>query len=229
MRMGRWAMVAVAAGAVTLIGAGAFAAGTPTAQGGSSRSEAFLSDVASHLGVQPQALKNAIGQADIDRVNELKAAGKISADQAQKMISEIQAGHVRWMGPQGHHGNRAGFAMLGRQVVVQTTANYLGVPQQQVTSDLKSGMSLNQIASSVSGKTPAGLQAALQQAVQTKLGEAVTAGKLTGAQEQKIMARVEKMLPKLMARTWTGHHAPAGSGTASGTASGAASATSAQG
>lgn len=216
MRMGRWAMVATAAGAISLIGAGAFAASTPSGQGSGTGPGAFLSDVASHLGVQPEALKSAIGQADIDRVNQMKAAGKITADQAQKMISEIQAGHVRWMEPGGVHGHHGGVIVVGRQMLVQTAASYLGVPAQQITADLKAGKSLSQIADGVSGKSAAGLQAALQQAMQTKVSAAVTAGKLTSDQQQKITTRIQTMLPKLMARTWGGH-GPAGSAAASGT------------
>ena len=198
MRMARWALAAAAASALLLVGAGAFAAASGTGSGPTASAGAFLSDVASHLGVQPSALQSAIQQADIDRIQGLQSSGKISAAQAQKAITSIQAGHWRWMG----QGGRPGRGLLGRPLIVAAAAGYLGMPADQVRSGLKGGRSLTALANGVPGKTPAGLQAAILSAVQSRLAQAVSAGQFTAARQQETLRGVQQRLPQLMTRTW---------------------------
>jgi len=200
MRITRWTVAVLAAGAVTLAGAGAVAAagGTPGGPG------AFLADVAGHLGVQPSALQNAIGQADIDRVHQLESAGKITAVQAQNRISRIQAGRVAWLGPRA----KVPLRLLSRRVVVSAATAYLGVSGHQVTGDLKAGQSLNEIAASVSGKSAAGLQAAIAGAVQARLAVLLSNNRLTATREQNLLKAVQNRLPQLMARTWNRRAVP---------------------
>jgi hypothetical protein len=214
MQVRRWATAALAAAAVTLAGTAALAS---TGSGGT---DSFVADVASHLGVQPSALVSAIQQADIDRVHQLQSSGKITADQAQRMISAIQSGQWHWLGGHaGPHGHRGGPEALGRGTIVTAASNYLGLPTSQVLAELRSGKSLAQIASGVPGKSADGLQQALLAAVRARLDQAVQSGKLTAEREQAILAKVQQDLPKLLQRTWGPHRPPAQSSGTSATGS----------
>jgi hypothetical protein len=60
-----------------------------------------------------------------------------------------------------------------------TAASYLGLSQQELLRQLRSGKTLAQIADSTSGKSTAGLVDALVKGTQEQLAEAVKAGRLT--------------------------------------------------
>lgn len=198
----RWAVAALAAATLTLAGAGVVAA---SGSGGSAgASGTFLGDVASHLGVQPAALQTAIEQADVDRINGLLAAGKLTAAQAQARIRQVQAGHPIWVG------NRVPPAPLfAGRALLRVTSGYLGLTRGQIAADLRAGQSLNQIAAGVSGHTAAGLQAALAAAVQARLAASVAAGHLTAAREQAILQTLPARLTRLMAHQRSVTPAPA--------------------
>lgn len=67
-------------------------------------------------------------------------------------------------------------------------------------SELASGQALAQIASSMPGRTTAGLQAALMAAATTRLETAVQAGRITAAQEERLLTRLANRLPTLLQR-----------------------------
>ena len=69
-------------------------------------------------------------------------------------------------------------------------ATYLGLTSDQIRADLKSGETLAQIATA-QGKTVAGLEAAIVADATTNLDAAVTAGKLTSAQEAAMLANLK--------------------------------------
>lgn len=196
MRLTRWAVAAVTAGAVTLAGAGVLAASGSTTGGPGG----LLADVASHLGIQPSALSNAVMQAEIDRVNAAAGDGKITPAQAQQRISLIQSGKLHVVFDLRGRSHGRALALRG---VVRAASGYLGLPAKQIALDLKAGQSLNAIATAVPGKTAAGLQQAILTAVQTRLAAAVSAGKLTATREQEILATVQSKLPQVLARTRT--------------------------
>lgn len=75
---------------------------------------------------------------------------------------------------------------------LSAAAGYLGVSGAQLRSDLQGGKSLAQIAVAA-GKTSAGLVAALVSAETSKLFAAVTAGKLTSAQESAMVTMLTRL------------------------------------
>ena len=208
MRLPRWAVGAGLAAVVA--GSGWITAGVSAAtpSGTAVHSPAtFVSDLAGHLGVSTATLQTAFRQTELDRVQTLLSNGRISAAQAQRMEARIQSAAVvpLWRAFAGHlgRGQRVRRAPLGG--VLPGAAHYLGMTVAQVRADLTNGQSLAAIANGVSGKSAAGLQAALVADAQGRLGSLVSQGKLSANQEQARLTRLEQALPHLLARTgWAG-------------------------
>jgi hypothetical protein len=71
---------------------------------------------------------------------------------------------------------------------LRAAAHYLGMSPDQLRSQLISGRSLAEVAAATSGKSAAGLIAALVAERKAKLGAAAAAGKITHAQENSRVA-----------------------------------------
>jgi hypothetical protein len=83
------------------------------------------------------------------------------------------------------------------RVLLAAAAQYLQIDRTTLAHDLRSGQSLAQIAGA-RGKSVSGLEAALVAAVRTKLDAAVSAGRMTSAGEQRLLARVQETVGKLV-------------------------------
>ena len=188
--------------AVVAFAGGAYAA---TQDSGDSQRQAFLNDVAKHLGVTPQALTNAVKSASIDRLQQAVKDGKLTQAQADQLKQEIQSGK----GPVpfglgfGEHRfgfgeHRFGFAFPGvGPFGSDAAAKYLGLTDSQLREQLGSGKTLAQIATS-KGKTIAGLKSAMLAAEKSRLDQAVTNKDLTSAQEQQILSKTGSLLDDLI-------------------------------
>jgi hypothetical protein len=89
-------------------------------------------------------------------------------------------------------------AGLGGGGGLAAAARYLGLSAQQLRSELRSGRTLAQLASATSGKSPAGLMAALTADRRAKLDAAVRSGKLTSARASRLLASLaRRMAPAL--------------------------------
>jgi hypothetical protein len=88
-------------------------------------------------------------------------------------------------------------AKAGRGGVIQAVTSYLGLTAQQVRADLQAGQTLAQIATA-QHKTVSGLEQAITSAVKTGLDKAVTAGKITSAQELALLSRLQSRLDTLV-------------------------------
>lgn len=112
--------------------------------------------------------------------------GTITQAQADKVIAAIEA--ARPIGPMGGRGGHRGLAGpigFGLDVV----AKALGVTADEVKTALESGQSLADLAVS-KGKTAQDVIDAVVAEATTKINEKVTAGDLTQAQADKILAEV---------------------------------------
>jgi hypothetical protein len=91
--------------------------------------------------------------------------------------------------------------------------DYLGLTAAQLRTQLDAGKSLADVAKA-QGKTVAGLEDAIVAAATTKLDAAVTAGKLTAAQETTMLADLKSHIDDMVNRTGPppggarGHHGP---------------------
>ncbi len=187
-------LVLGATGLILLAGAGAAVAATQLS-GGSGR-QAYIDDVASHLGVSPSALTSAMKAAAIDRVNAAVAAGRLTKAQSDALKQRIQEGRgPLFFGTRpGRGGLRAGAA---------AAASYLGISEATLRGDLASGKTLAQIAASTPGKSVSGLKAAILAAEKTRLNEAVSNGRITPQEETQRVAKISSRLDTLINRRFT--------------------------
>jgi hypothetical protein len=82
-------------------------------------------------------------------------------------------------------------------VLLRAAAQYLQVDRATLAKDLRSGQTLAQLAKA-RGKSVSGLEAAMVTAVKTQLDAAVSAGRLTSTREQQVLARVQKVVNRLV-------------------------------
>jgi hypothetical protein len=192
--------IAGAGVAVLAAGGGAYA----TTQHTSDR-QAFLNDAAQRLHVTPQQLENALRGAALDRLDAAVKAGKLTQQQANALKQRLQSGGALGLGL-GHRfgfrhgvGPGRGFGFGFSFAKLDAAASYLGLTDAQLRSQLASGKSLADI-TKARGKSVSGLEAALKSALRTRLDAAVKAGRLTKAQEQRILARIDARIADIVQR-----------------------------
>lgn len=177
-----------------VVGAGAALAG---GLGFGDDNKAFLNDVAKRLDVTPEKLQEALLGAYDARLDAAVAAGTITKEQADELKQRAKDnGGLPLFGP-----GRGGFELhhgLVRGVSLDAAATYLGLSQAELRTELESGKTLAEIATA-HGKTAAGLKLALSDAAKSSLDAAVTAGKLTRAQADELLTRLESRLDDLIA------------------------------
>ena len=170
---GAAAALAVAGGGVAV---GATAFGSPKEE-----SQAVIADAAKQLGIEPAKLSAALKQALENRVDAAVAAGRITKAQGDALKARIESGEVPLFPAGGHHVFRHHGPNL------DTAATYLGITEAQLRTELEGGKTLAQIAAA-HGKTAEGLVDALLKAAKAKLDAAVTAGRLTRAEADSMLA-----------------------------------------
>jgi hypothetical protein len=188
MLMGVLAIVAVVSGGA------AYAASQDDSP--QARSQAILDDAAGTLGVDPAKLSDALKKALEKQVDAQVTAGKLTQERADAIKKRIEDGTQPIFGPGGPGGPRGHFGHgfrhrghgggLGVEAGIQEVATYLGLTPAELRTQLRSGKSLADVATA-QGKTVDGLEAAITAAVTKRLDAAVTAGKLTKEQEQKLL------------------------------------------
>lgn len=195
-------LAAGAAGvAVLAAGGGAYAA---TSHRTNSR-QAFLNDAAGRLHVTPQQLEDALRGAAVDRLDAAVKAGRLTQQQADAIKRRLQSGGVLRPGvprPFGRHGFRHGPFGVGR---LDAAARYLGMTDAQLRDQLRAGKSLADIAKA-QGKSVSGLEAVLEAGLRRRLDAAVKAGRLTQAQEQKMLARLDQRIADAVQRAGLRRH-----------------------
>jgi hypothetical protein len=226
-------LVIGATGLVLLAGAGAAAAVAATQGAAGSGPQAYIDDVAKHLNVSPSALTAAMQAARNEQIEAALAAGRITQSQANALKRRNQqSGSVpsfgRSFGPHGFggpggpggpgnfgaprgFGGRGGpggfggpgeFGGPGGFGVV--AAQYLDISPATLHSDLESGKSLSEVASSTPGKSVEGLKAALIAAEKTQLAKAVSAGWITSQQEQERLSDLSGSIGALVEHSGVG-------------------------
>ena len=185
----------------TALAAAAFAGGAYAAtEAGSTSREAFLNDVAKRLNVAPAALQAALKGAFLDQLNAAVAAGTVTQAQAAAIRQRIEQGKLPFLfGPRGM-GPGQFVGGLRRDGAMEAAAKYLGLSDAQLLNELRGGKSLAQIASS-RGKTTAGLKQAMIASIRARLDRAVSAGRITKAQEQQLLSRIALRIGRRVTHT----------------------------
>src|SRR5919108_60304 len=94
------------------------------------------------------------------------------------------------LGPGFHHGPFPGFGFFGG---LDAAATYLGLTRTQLESRLNDGKTLAEIAKA-QDKSVDGLVNAMYDAAKQKLDDAVSAGRLTKSEEQRVLADLKSRL-----------------------------------
>jgi hypothetical protein len=202
--------IVIAAVVLGVAGVGGTALATSSSGGNT-----FLDDVAHRLGIAPAKLQNAINGAVTDRLNQLVKQGKLTRAQADAIEQRMKnhEGGLPFADPFGrpfgfrHHGFRGGprpfffgFRPMGP---LGAAASYLGISQATLAKDLRSGKTLAAIAKA-NGKSVTGLESAMLASTRSHLDAAVKAGRLTKAQESRLLRMISAGIDRFVTK---GFHA----------------------
>ena len=168
-------------------------ASAPDAKGGTASAACtdFISHFASDLKSNQTAINNAYQQAIGQTLADEVKNGTLTQAQADK-IKQALAGKqpcalVNGLAPTA----KAGIAQY-RQALMIAAASALGITPQQLRTDLASGMTLSQIAAAQKPAiTEDQFRTKLIANIKPLLDKAVTDKKLTSAQEQQILQRLQ--------------------------------------
>jgi hypothetical protein len=187
----RGAAVAALAGLALAAGGGAAIAATQS----SGDQEAFLADVAKRLGVQQTELESALKQASIARVDAAVEAGRLTEAQAEEIKERIEAGDGPLLGGPMFGGRMEHHIgpHLDMGAAQRAAATYLGMTQQQIRRAHLAGTSLAELAET-RGKSVDGLKAAMVAAAKKALDQAVTAGRITPEERERIAENLSERI-----------------------------------
>jgi hypothetical protein len=195
-----------AAGLLAVAGVGAVAfAETPTPTPGAQRSnygQVFMSRLATALNVDQGKLADAVKTAQSQTIDEAVAKGDLAKNRADEMKQRLQQGGPGFFAPFGGPGFPGGKGakmgpgpggMFGMHdgAVQDAIAKTFGMSVQDLQTALRSGKSLLVIAGDKS-VTEKDLRSAIHDATKAELDKAVAAGKLTQAQADAMLARVDQ-------------------------------------
>jgi hypothetical protein len=173
-----------AAALLSAIGAGAAVAASQDSSP-SSESKAVIDDAAKQLGIPSSKLSDALKQALSDRIDAAVAAGRVTKAEGDALKARIQSNDFPLFG--GPHRGFGHFGFIGR---LESAAGYIGITEGQLRTELESGKSLAQVAKA-HGKSVDGLIDALVAAAKDRLDKAVSAGRLTKAQETEMLSALK--------------------------------------
>jgi hypothetical protein len=191
-------VVVGAAAALAVGGAGAGIAATKLSSSPSEESKAVISDAAKQLGVEPSKLSSALKKALENRIDAAVAAGRLTKAQGDELKQRIESNGFPLITPRlGHDGfDHHGFGHHGFPSL-DAAAGYLGLSEGVLRSRLESGKTLAQVAKD-QGKSVDGLVAALKADLKQHLAEAVSDGRLTQAQADRILSNADSRLKALV-------------------------------
>jgi hypothetical protein len=185
----------VTVAAAALIGGGAAIAAdrlSPTQE-----SDAVVADAAKQLGIDASKLDAALKQALENRVDAAVAAGRITKAQGDELKERIAAGEVPLVGI-GPGGGAPGFGHHFHHFAdLDAAASYLGVTEAALRTSLSDGSTLADIAKE-KGKSVDGLKNALVAAAKADIAQAVKDGRLTEAQQTKLLADLSDRIDSLV-------------------------------
>jgi predicted DNA-binding protein (UPF0251 family) len=199
--------VKFAAGAVTIsaiiVGlgaAGAFAASR--ALSANEESKAVIEDAAGQLGVEPDALSDALTQALKNRIDAAVEAGRLTEVQGAELKERIDSGDgvplFGGLGPGGHRGGH--FGHFGD---LEAAAAYLGLTEAELREEL-ADKTLAEIAKD-QGKSVDGLVQVLATAAERRIDEAVADGRLTEEQATELKSELDDRIEALVNGELRGH------------------------
>jgi hypothetical protein len=195
-------VVGGAVGLAVLAGAGGAYA---VAQGGGDEREEFKNDVAKRLNVTPDELDKAVQGAAEERLDEAVREGRLTQKQADEIKKRMrEGGGPPFLGgpPPGDH-----FHGGGPGAGHDAAADYLGLSEQQLHSRLRDGKTLADVAKA-EGKSVDGLKDAMKAAIRKELEEAVADKRLTEAQKDEMLERLDEHIDEIVENGPRMHRGP---------------------
>jgi hypothetical protein len=148
-----------------------------------------IDDAAKQLGVTPSALSNALKTALKNRIDAAVAAGRLTKAQGDELKARIDSGDLPLgLGGLGHHGGP-----FGHFLELDAAADYLGLSESQLRSELSGGKTLAQVARD-HGKSVDGLIDAMVGEAKKHLDDAVADGRITRAQADSVLADLKQRI-----------------------------------
>jgi hypothetical protein len=194
MKLNRKAKIVVGAAAVLAAAGGGVAVAASQNGSPNEESQAVIDDAAKQLGIPSSKLSDALKKALSDRVDAAVAAGRITKAEGDALKQRITANGVPLFGGLRHGFGHVGFGGL------ESAAGYIGITEAQLRTELEGGKSLAQVATA-HGKSVDGLVNALYADAKKKLDDAVSAGRLTKAQETEMLGVLKDRITNMVNRT----------------------------
>ena len=154
----------------------------------------FLDKLAGSLNIQRSALDSAITSAGNSTADTAAQQGTLTQAQADALKARIAAGDLgALLGGRGGAGDFGGGASLRnvKQPMIDAAAKALNITSAELTTQLRSGQTLAQLAQAHNTTEQAVVSAALA-AAKTQLDQSVAAGSLTQAQADTIYAQLQQ-------------------------------------
>jgi hypothetical protein len=163
-------------------------------------SKAVVEDAAKQLGIDPAKLNDALKQALENRIDQAVEAGRLTEEQGKAMKQRIESNDFPlFLGPGPAFGFR-GFRHHGFRDL-DAAAAYLGVDEDELRERTRDGETLADVAKA-EGKSVDGLVTAIVAGTTKRLDEAVTAGRLTKAQRDEIVAGLKQRTTEIVNGTF---------------------------
>ena len=192
--------VAVATIVVGLGAAGALAASRAFSP--SEESKAVIEDAATQLGVQPDALSDALKEALKNRIDAAVEAGRLTEAQASELKERIDSeDSVPLFNGPGFRGH--GLGHFGHFGNVTAAAAYLDLTEVELREQLEE-KTLAQIAKD-EGKSVVGLIGALVNAAGKAIDQAVAEGRLTQERAAELKSALDERIESFVNAEFAGH------------------------
>jgi hypothetical protein len=153
-----------------------------------------LAQIASAQGKSVAGLEDVILADAKTHLDEAVSNGKLTAAQEERMLADLKS-HLDDI--VNATGNGAGVRIAIGPAFGDAAATFLGLTPKELRAELDSGKTLAQIAAA-HGKSLDALKAAILGGAKEQLDEAVAAGKLTAAQEQTMLAKLQEHLDEIV-------------------------------
>jgi hypothetical protein len=169
---------------------------TPTPGTPQALAQEFMSKLAGKLGIGQDKLQTAVKDTQKEIIDEQVLQGKITQQQADQLKQRVDAnnGVLPFGGMMRGRGFERGFKM---GVTAADLSNFLGITTQQLSTELRSGKTLAQVAQA-HGKTTDQLKTFIHDQIKTKLDAAVKNGQITQAQEDARLANIDTQIDAMI-------------------------------
>lgn len=221
--MSRKRLGAVAAAVLVAAGGTGTAIAVTRSDEGTKVEDAVIAGAAERLDVTPEKLRDALSAARDEQLDAQVRAGRLTQEQADRIKARRkQSGRVLGLagpgprgGPDGPGRRFGGPGFHGRMgvraIAVQELTRALGVTRPELGEALRDGKSIADIARA-EGRSLDAVKSDLQAAAKKHVDEAVADRKLTQAQRDRILARLNRMIDRLDKLPNFGRRGPHGPG-----------------